>query len=252
VNCAAFEALAGDLVRDRLPIGGERDLAFAHAETCSRCALRLVDERALAADLRALALGTEGAEAPLRVEEAVVAAWRERRIEPAAAMAPRGPSGRSAWLWGAAAAVLLSSGVAILRGPGKAVPSMMTTTATVPSPPEAEPARPAAEEVANAAMLPPRLGPSGTARPTAPAASAPAARRSGDDSRRAASVAFASLDGTGSVEGLESAHVVRVELPPSALAALGWPVSDDGEASLVRADIVVAEDGVARAIRLVE
>jgi hypothetical protein len=249
VNCAAFEALAGDLVRDRLPIGGERDLAFAHAETCSRCALRLVDERALAADLRALALGTEGAEAPSRVEQAVVAAWRERRIEPVAAMAPRRPSGRSTWLWGAAAAVLLSSGVAILHSPGKASPSV--TMVTAPPPPAAGSARPAIGEVANAAVVRPTLGPSRTSRPTAPAASVPPARRAGDRSPRGASVAFASLDGTGSVEGLESAHVVRVELPPSALAALGWPVSDD-EASLVRADIVVAEDGVARAIRLVE
>ncbi len=251
MNCAAFEALAGDLVRDRLPIGGERDLAFAHAEKCSRCALRLVDERALAADLRALALGTEGAEAPLRVEEALVAAWRKRRIEPVAAVAPRRSSGRSTWLWGAAAAVLLSSGVAILRSPGKAGPPLMTTTAA-PPPPEARPARPAAEEGANAAVLPPSLGPSRAAKPAAPAAAAAAAGRAGDHSRRGARVTFASLDGTGSVEGLESAHVVRVELPPSALAALGWPVADDGEASLVRADIVVAEDGVARAIRLVE
>jgi hypothetical protein len=243
MNCVAFEALAGDLVRDRLPIGGERDLAFTHAEKCPRCALRLVDERALAADLRTLALGTEGAEAPLRVEEALLSAWREVRIEPMGAGAPRSPSGRSTWLWVAAAALLLSAGGLVLRGTGKAAPSMTAAAGT---------ALPAPDEVPTAAVRPSTPAPGRAAKPTATAPLAPATRRAGSDSRRGASVAFASLDGTGSVDGLESAHVVRVELPPSALAALGWPVADDGETSLVRADVVVAEDGVARAIRLVE
>jgi hypothetical protein len=247
MNCQSFEALAGDLVRDRLPTGSGRDEAFAHAEKCPRCALRLVDERALAADLRALASSTEGVQAPPRVEEALLAAWREMKIEPGAPVAPRirVPSGRSTWLWGAAAAVFLSVGVAILRGPGKAAP-------TLPSPAPAGPIGPVAAEVAKETALPPAPGPSRAVGPVASAATAPAARSTGEEARRRASAAFASLDGTASVEDLESAHVVRVELPPSALAALGWPVADDGETSMVKADVVVAEDGVARAIRLVE
>ena len=83
-------------------------------------------------------------------------------------------------------------------------------------------------------------------------ASAPVGQSGGGVVREGARVEFASLDGTDTFDGLESAHVVRVELPPSALAALGWPVADESEGAVVRADVVVAEDGVARAIRLVE
>ncbi len=49
----------------------------------------------------------------------------------------------------------------------------------------------------------------------------------------------------------ESAQVVRVKLRRSSLAALGLPVNPERNAELVSADVVVGEDGVAQAIRLV-
>lgn len=49
----------------------------------------------------------------------------------------------------------------------------------------------------------------------------------------------------------ESAHVVRVELPRTALARFGLPVNAESEAGRVKADVLVGEDGVARAIRFV-
>ena len=49
----------------------------------------------------------------------------------------------------------------------------------------------------------------------------------------------------------ESGELVRVNLPASALPALGlWPPPSAG--SVVQADIVVAQDGFARAVRLVQ
>jgi hypothetical protein len=49
----------------------------------------------------------------------------------------------------------------------------------------------------------------------------------------------------------ESGELVRVNLPASSLPALGlWPPPSAG--SVVQADIVVAQDGFARAVRLVE
>jgi hypothetical protein len=51
---------------------------------------------------------------------------------------------------------------------------------------------------------------------------------------------------------LDSVQVVSVELPPTALAALGWPASDGGAAGWVTAEVIVGHDGVARAIRFVE
>jgi hypothetical protein len=242
MNCLGFDAVAGDLVRDRLQDKGERDLAFEHAEVCSRCGQRLVDERALAADLRTLALATEAAEAPARVEQALLAAWREGEMEPVAAGAARFPSGRPTWLWGTAAAVLLSAGVVVLRSPGPAKPS--EPPPSVPRPNTAAEALPAPEPAGalTAAAALARSAAAPSAGPAAPSA----------DIDEGVTAGFTSLDGTYGLEDFESAHVVRVQLTPSALTALGWPVTDDGESRLVSADVVVAEDGVARAIRLVE
>ncbi|HYE13588.1 MAG TPA: hypothetical protein VD968_04005, partial [Pyrinomonadaceae bacterium] len=51
--------------------------------------------------------------------------------------------------------------------------------------------------------------------------------------------------------GLDSGAVVRVELPRSALASLGLPVNAERAHERVKADVVVGEDGTARAIRFV-
>ena len=46
-------------------------------------------------------------------------------------------------------------------------------------------------------------------------------------------------------------HVVRVQMPRAALLTLGVPVGAEPSAELVKADIIVGDDGLARAIRLV-
>lgn len=50
---------------------------------------------------------------------------------------------------------------------------------------------------------------------------------------------------------LEDGTVVRVELTRSALATMGMPVTDGGSLDTVPADIMLSEDGVPQAIRLV-
>jgi hypothetical protein len=50
---------------------------------------------------------------------------------------------------------------------------------------------------------------------------------------------------------VESGTVVRVKLSRSALMSLGVPVSAERSDDLVKAEVVLGDDGVARAIRLV-
>jgi hypothetical protein len=50
---------------------------------------------------------------------------------------------------------------------------------------------------------------------------------------------------------LGAAEVVRIRLSESALGVLGLPVSEDLSAQPVTADVVIGDDGVARAIRFV-
>lgn len=51
---------------------------------------------------------------------------------------------------------------------------------------------------------------------------------------------------------MESGIVVRVELSPSALAAMGLPVNIEQTDSRIKADVVLGDDGVARAVRFVK
>lgn len=48
-----------------------------------------------------------------------------------------------------------------------------------------------------------------------------------------------------------SGQVVRVELPRSAMVALGLPVNNESKSELVKADVIVGDDGLALAIRFV-
>jgi hypothetical protein len=49
---------------------------------------------------------------------------------------------------------------------------------------------------------------------------------------------------------LDGGQMVRVQVPRAALAALGLPVSGERAGETVKADVLLAQDGTARAIRL--
>jgi hypothetical protein len=49
----------------------------------------------------------------------------------------------------------------------------------------------------------------------------------------------------------EGVHLVRVELPRSALSSFGIPVNAEHSGGRVKADVLLGEDGTARAIRFV-
>jgi hypothetical protein len=66
----------------------------------------------------------------------------------------------------------------------------------------------------------------------------------------AASADFVQLATGDSSAPLESGQMVRVQVPRAALAALGVPVNAERAGELVKADILLAHDGTARAIRL--
>jgi hypothetical protein len=50
---------------------------------------------------------------------------------------------------------------------------------------------------------------------------------------------------------MESGMVLRVELPPSALVRMGLPAPVERTDSRVKADLIVGDDGVPRAVRFV-
>jgi hypothetical protein len=79
------------------------------------------------------------------------------------------------------------------------------------------------------------------------AAAAPPAPQPTDAAASADFVQLATGDGSAP---MESGQMVRVQVPRAALAALGLPVNAERAGELVKADILLAHDGTARAIRL--
>ena len=51
---------------------------------------------------------------------------------------------------------------------------------------------------------------------------------------------------------LESAMVVRVQLPLASLQLMGFPVNDEAGADPVEADVLLGQDGLARGVRLIQ
>jgi len=79
-------------------------------------------------------------------------------------------------------------------------------------------------------------------------------RRQRFSENRAAEVATEFLPLTFAAESAapESGHLVRVTIPRSALVAMGLPMNVERAGELVRAEVFIGDDGLARAIRFIQ
>ena len=166
----------------------------------------------LTAGLKALAKDLRRVEAPARVEDRLLAAFRNRERRPVRQAAPR----RAWWVPLAAWATAAAAGTA------------MAVFLTRDHPPA-----PVRQPVHSALQL-------------AAADSAGADAISGDDS------GFIPLPNAESISLNEEVDVVQVEVPRAAILALGLPVSEDVATEKVKADIVLGADGLARAVRILD
>jgi len=214
MSCEDFEDDVVDLARGGELGDAERTEALAHAEECLRCAARLDDERAVTSGLRAFAARTAGAEAPPRVEAALLRALRDPQSVERGGAATTSPSRAVELLLLAAAAAILAAIVVVPPRAG-----------SFPEP------------------APPRATAGSATTVAGGAAAAPAAGENAD---------FVSLSYGEDLRELDSVQVVSVELPRTALAALGWPGADSVQTGSVKAEVIVGHDGVARAIRFVD
>jgi hypothetical protein len=254
MKCREFEDIVNDLVRAKMIDAASRTAGVAHAENCGRCASRLADERALSAGLKSLAVSDEGKAAPASVETALLEAFRAQASNPPARHLPVRSRSRPRWALAAAAATLIAVGFIVYRAiqnePQKDDRAHIKKT-TTPRPSVAS-----EERVVNDAVEPgPRRG-----------SRAPRPRRGGrpriikpliidgmttyaNDSEYATD--FFPLSYGEDQKPMESGEVIRVQMPRSALIAFGLPVNVERADVPVKADLLVGEDGLARAIRFV-
>ena len=297
MNCLEFENYGEVLARGTLSDARMRAAAEAHAESCVTCAARLADERALSGGLRALASGMSDAEAPARVEAALLTAFRARAAAVAAAdsnkvgaasnVVPLSTQTRARqWSWAKTFAVASLAAAAslaffILVRQGASAPGAshdagggVQRQAMIEPPPGSDGGgqplketaalpQPSVEEVISpspTSNVPkgntPRPGFTPRARvvnASYPAGGRNALARPAVETRaQEVATEFIPLMQAGPYTQAEEGHLVRVELPRSALASFGLPVNAEAAASgRVKADVLLGQDGIARAIRFV-
>lgn len=268
MSCQDFKKVVEELADGRLLETAARDAGLAHAALCVECAARLMEARGVSAGLK-VAARAETEEAPARVRGALLAAFAERHgsvgqkseeAQPANVVPLR--SRRAARVWfavgaAAAAAVILLS---------------LTLNSLVRLSPDGSPSKPQA--VSEARPLPTQTpaevkvekpgilvgGEVAQKNPLKQRTRATKTARTLKRGTRGASAAVAQTNGNGyfpltylaDATAMESGTVVRVELSRSALISLGVPVEPTRTDETLKADVVLGDDGVARAIRLVQ
>ena len=184
-----------------------------HSEQCAACAVRLRNQRALRAGLRAVAGRMSQTGAPARVEARLREAFRAHNGMPV--HAPVGRHWAPAVTWATAAAVVFGLALSLVQQP-------QTTHA------------PAGIEMAmagNAAQI---------------------ATDAETDIDSPVANGFIALPNAAAIGPNEDINMVRVEVPRSAMIALGFEVSPEQAWQPVQADVMLGADGLARAVRFLD
>ncbi|HEX8138421.1 MAG TPA: hypothetical protein VF544_12590 [Pyrinomonadaceae bacterium] len=279
MNCSDFESIINDLARAPLQDASERAEALAHAEGCQRCSVRLAEERALTSGLRTLAARAAQAQAPARVEAALLSAFRQRDnlilLKPAPEQPRRARNMRWAHAGIAAAVALLFIFAALfyvqrperqqeLATARDSHPARLVLWNTDTNGDTNQRAGRRVEAVAAPAErdFSPQLAFERVSNRTRDRFEAPGRRLpqpEGPQAVNAAAVStgediatdFIPLNYGADLSNLDSGRVVRVELPRTALARYGLPMNAERAGEPVKADVLLGEDGLARAIRFV-
>jgi len=268
MNCRVFDATVVDLVRSPMMDASVRDEALEHAAGCDSCAVRLADERALSTGFRALAAVESERVAPKWREAELRAAFRERFAVAGSGLQignSRIGSRWPGWTLTAAAALavllgaavawrMLSSGAPAQKsGGGQVTAAARTGETSIPKGegPSQSPGKVevlAGEKRGKRQNIP-------HARLTGPTDTAYVAVSLGEfqpivrESEQATD--FLPIVESPQMQPLDSGQVIRVEMPRSAMSYFGLPMQVDRPDGRVKADVLVGEDGLARAIRFV-
>jgi hypothetical protein len=258
MNCREFEDIVNDLARARMIDAASRAAGTAHTEICGRCASRLADERALGAGLKSLAVSDEGKAAPASVEAALLEAFRAQASNPPARRLPVRSRDWPRWAL-AAAAILIAFGYIVYRAiQNEPQKDNQVVTEKRPEPqPSVNPGAQVVKE--NGPTEPPRGSRApqsrrgNRARPSRPFIRDSITAYSNDSEYTTDFFPLSYSDDQKPVESGEviRLRVVRVQMPRPALIAFGLPVNIERADVPVKADLLVGEDGLARAIRFV-
>jgi hypothetical protein len=226
MNCTGFERVVIEMAR-----GGLTDAAAAaHADSCARCARRLAHEQRLSAVVAAVVEEDSRRVAPEAVERMLLAELRKRHAVSKRAWWAR------AGVAAVAAALMLAAALSFRRAPEQKTVQI--------KPPEAHVTAPVAPVVREVSK--PRVRTLRASRRKAPrkATSAPVI------AQREVMTDFIPI--VYDPEPIERGQIVRIRLPSAALTMFGIPMNEEHAEEAIRADVLLGEDGMARAVRFVK
>ncbi len=280
MNCEDFNKIIDELADYKPMEATIRNAGVSHIALCAGCAVKLASARAVSTSL-IMAAGAESEAAPTKVKQNLLAAFAALQAEP---VKPRGAEAfrvvenpaveksmaemsrdRRRRGWTAAGAAVGAMAAVILLA--VTVPSWIEAPETLP--PVADLKAPIEDSrtldvIVDKGVVSPdhendKEKPGATVNPV------PARRRSLrkniPDTRGAKGTDEAVAQKTGEYlpltylarsTAIDSGTIVRVELSRAALASLGLSLNLEGTGALVKADVVIGDDGVAQAIRVVQ
>jgi hypothetical protein len=227
MTCREFDEVVHGVARLELLDVALREEAFEHVSRCSACASRLVAARALAETTTDAASALREQQAPRGMEGTLLVAFRQHHR-------------RRKWLrsfeWAAAGSMAAALAIFLwiswigVNGPASAPPGNGVSSRS------------------NAPME--AMGPNSSEQGGLDAElfeEAPnTASGETDTVRDFVPVPYAGAMGPG-----DTGMIVRVQLTPASLAQLGYPVAATPDEGLIRADVLITEDGRPRAVRVV-
>jgi hypothetical protein len=259
MNCLEFDKIVTELADYQPMLSTTRDAGVSHAAWCADCARKLADARAVSAGLL-LAAGGEIETAPTTVKANLMSAFREQTARPAVAnnVVDITESRKLRWplkvgLLAAAAAVLLLAVILPLWNPifhQTASPSDTVATADkqVVAPPQTtvEQPTPVPDSLPRAPATPiTRRQPAKHKIERVPV-------RMIHETVATKADEYLPLTYLAKTTAMDTGTIIRVRLSRSALVSLGLPVNLENSSDSVSAEVVMGDDGVARAIRLVQ
>ena len=231
MTCSEFEQVVIETSRVTVADAG----AIAHAETCARCRERLENEKALNAALRTLQIEDQALGAGTETEGTLVAEFRKRH--PAVSRRWRKPAAIGA----IAAGMVLAMALGLRRNESPVSPPVKPEPQAVAVPAAPQVIAPVYRERQKTRPQRLRIARQKPARQSATLATA-----------RNREIMTDFIPVVYDPTPIERGHLVRVRLPRSAIAAFGLPVNEQHADEPIKADVLVGDDGLARAVRFVK
>src|SRR5262249_46081188 len=259
MNCREFEDIVNDLVSAKMIDAASRVTGLAHAEICERCASRLADERSLRDGLKSLLASDEGKAERDRDEDALLEAFRAQSPNQVARHLPVPSRSWLRWTLAAAAATLIAFGFIVYRAiQNEPQKGNQVVKENLPAPqpsvnPEAQAVKDNGATERRRRSRGPRPRSGNRLQLNKPFIRDSITSYAGGNENTTDFFPLSYSDDQKPMESEEviRVQVIRVQMPRPALIAFGLPVNIERADVPVKADLLVGEDGLARAIRFV-